>query len=162
MHYVGKWAIRRCRFSHIHSQSPVCCLTACTPVSLSPLPPSRWEGGFGGAWQGSLALIEHPPSLISSSRAQPSIFLARRYASHWRFYGNDALVLPVSAFSRASFIGLPEGFLDFARNDDTQKTASPHSSPFLWKGLPSAARRGWHLRLLKYVFPYFASAPWMP
>ncbi len=37
--------------------------------------------------------------------------------------------------------------------DDTQKTASPHSSPFLWKGLPSVARRGCHSRLLKYVFP---------
>ena len=31
---------------------------------------------------------------------------------------------------------------DFARNDDTQKTAFPHSNPFLWKGLPSGARRG--------------------
>ena len=38
MHDAGKWAIRRYRFSHIHSQSPVCCLIACTPVSLSPLP----------------------------------------------------------------------------------------------------------------------------
>ena len=124
--------------------------------------PFHWKGLPSAARRGSLAFIEHPPSLISSSRAQPSIFLARRYASHWRFYGNDALVLPVSAFSRASFIGLPEGFLDFAQNDDTQKTASPYSSPFLWKGLPSVARRGWHSRLLKYVFPYFASAPWMP
>ena len=41
MHYAGKWAIRRYRFSHIHSQSPVCCLTACTPVSLSPLPDGK-------------------------------------------------------------------------------------------------------------------------
>ena len=30
---------------------------------------------------------------------------------------------------------------------------SPHASPFLWKGLPSRARRGPLARLLKYVFP---------
>ena len=30
---------------------------------------------------------------------------------------------------------------DFARNDDTQKTAFPHSNPFLWKGLPPSAGR---------------------
>ena len=70
------------------------------------------------------------PSIGRGCRAERGIFLARRYASHWRFYRNDALVLPVSAFSRASFIGLPEGFLDFARNDDTQETTFPH---FRWE-----------------------------
>ena len=47
MHYAKKWAIRRYRFSHIHSQSPVCCLTAFTPVSLSPLPLFPMGRGIG-------------------------------------------------------------------------------------------------------------------
>ena len=71
MHYAGKWEIRRYRFSHIHSQSPVCCLTACTPISLSPLPPlpdGKW--GFGGAWRGSLArLLKYGfPRIVIPSR----------------------------------------------------------------------------------------------
>ena len=34
MHYAGKAGDTEYLFSHIHSQSPVCCLTAFTPATL--------------------------------------------------------------------------------------------------------------------------------
>ena len=39
------------------------------------------------------------------------IFLALRSVSHKNWQGNDALVLRISAFTHASFIGLQERFL---------------------------------------------------
>ena len=43
-----------------------------------------------------------------------------RSVSHRHWQGNDALVLRISAFTHASFIGLQERFLACARNDDTR------------------------------------------
>ena len=57
---------------------------------------------------------------VSSSKAQPRD-LALRSVSHRHWQGNDALVLRISAFTHASFIGLQERFLACARNDDTRK-----------------------------------------
>ena len=49
------------------------------------------------------------------------IFTVLRSVSHRDWQGNDALVLRISAFTHASFIGLQERFLAYARNDDTGK-----------------------------------------
>lgn len=38
------------------------------------------------------------------------------------------------------------------------KSIFPHSSPFLWKGQTSAARRGWLATFFNRRFPHFASA----
>ena len=50
-----------------------------------------------------------------------SVSLALRSVSHKHRQENDALVLRISAFTHASFIGLQERFLAYARNDDTGK-----------------------------------------
>ena len=44
---------------------------------------------------------------------------------------------------------------DKGRKDRYTQNA-PHSRPFLWKGLPGVARRGWLPRMLEMRFPHIA------
>ena len=69
--------------------------------------------------------IESPRNFDSASRCRHpersrGIFLALRSVSHKHRFGNDALVLCISAFTHPSFSGLQERFLGNAFNDDTR------------------------------------------